>query len=239
MTRNLKALALAVGAVLSMSAVLASAAQAETGVLTAPQYPAIVTGEQAAGAVTFDIGPGPMKTVSCATADLDGTLFGPTDPVTLKPKYENCTAMPGFMPTTITTNGCDYTLGVSRPGTTGQPAGTGKLGAAIDCPAGQSIEIHIYENAFTHAANMALCTYDVLPQPAVPAGIYHNTPGPPKDVLATLQAGFTTRNTIGPVAVCGANPNEHLPVTLTGNYTLRGYEDMAGAEGAQIPLDIG
>lgn len=240
MTRNLKALALAVGAVLSMSAVLASAAQAETGVLTAPQYPAIVTGEQGpAGAVTFDIGPGPIKTVSCATSDLDGTLFGPTDPVTLKPTYVNCTSMPGFMPTTITTNGCDYTVGVSRPGTTGQPMTTGKLGAAIDCPAGQTIEIHIYENAFMHAANISLCTYDVLPQPAVPAGIYHNTAGMPPDVLATVKAGFTTRNTIGPAAVCGANANEHLPVTLTGQYTLRGYEDIGGAEGQQIPLDVG
>jgi hypothetical protein len=240
MTRNLKVLALAVGAVLSMSAVLAAAAQAETGVLTAPQYPAIVTGEQAAGMVTFDIGPAPaIRTVSCATSDLNGTLVGPTDPVTLKPAYANCTSMPGFLPATITTNGCDYTVGVSRPGTTGQPAGTGKLGAAIDCPAGQTIEIHIYENAFMHAANVSLCTYDVLPQPGVPAGIYHNTPGPPKDVLATFQASFTTRNTIGPAAACGANVNEHLPVTLTGHYTFRGYEDQGGAEGAQIPLDIG
>jgi len=241
MTRNLKALALALSAVLSLSAVLAAAAQAETGVLTAPQYPALVTGEQGpAGAVTFDIGPGPMKTVSCATSDLDATLFGPTDPVTFKPTYNNCTAMPGFMPVTITTNGCDYTVGVSRPGTTGQPATTGKLGAAIDCPVGQSIEIHIYENAFMHAANVSLCTYDVLPQPAVPAGIYHNTPGAvPPDVLATVQASFTTRNTIGPAAVCGANANEHLPVTLTGQYTLRGYEDIGGFEGAQIPLDVG
>jgi hypothetical protein len=239
MVRNFKALALAVGAVLSMSAVLASAAQAETGVLTAPQYPAIVTGEQAAGMVTWDIGPGPIKTVSCATSDLNATLFGPTDPVTFKPTYANCTSEPGFLPATVTTNGCDYTVGVSRPGTTNQPPTTGKLGAAIDCPAGQTIEIHIYENAFMHAANVSLCTYDILPQPAVPAGIYHNTPGPPKDVLATFHASFTTRNTIGPAAVCGANVNEHLPVTLTGNYTLRGYEDIGGAEGAQIPLDVG
>ena len=240
MTRNLKALALAVGAVLSMSAVLAAAAQAETGVLTAPQYPAIVTGEQAAGAVAFDIGPGPVKSVSCATSDLDATLFGPTDPVTFKPTYTNCTAMPGFMPATVTTNACDYTFGVSRPNTTGEPMTTGKLKIAIDCPAGQSIEIHIYENAFMHAANVSLCTYDVLPQAPVPAGIYHNNPGPPKDVVATVAATFTTRSTIGPAAVCGANANEHLPTTLTGPYTWRAFEDLDnGVEGAQIPLDVG
>jgi hypothetical protein len=238
MTRNLKALALAVGAVLSMSAVLAAAAQAETGVLTAPAYPTIVTGEQEPG-VTFDIGPAAMTTVSCATSDLSATLFGPTDPVTFKPTYGGCTAMPGFKPATVTVNNCDYTVGVSRPGTTGQPMTTGKLGAAIDCPAGQTIEIHIYENAFMHAAGVATCTYDVLPQPGVPAGIYHNAPGNPPDVRATVQASFTTRNTIGPAGLCGANANEHLPVTLTGVYTLKAFNDFGGVEGPQIPLDVG
>jgi hypothetical protein len=238
MTRNLKALALAVGAVLSMSAVLASAAQAETGVLTAPQYPAIVTGGQELG-ITFDIGPAAMTTVSCGTSDLSATLFGPTDPVTFKPIYGGCTAMPGFRPVTITLNNCDYTFGVSRPGTTGQGPNTGKLQAGIDCPAGQTIEIHIYENAATHAAGIATCTYDVLPQPAVPAGIYHNAPGNPPDVRATVQASFTTRNTIGPAGLCGANANEHLPVTLTGIYTLKAFEDLGMVEGAQIPLDVG
>jgi hypothetical protein len=237
MTRNLKALALAVVAVLSMSAVLASAAQAETGVMTAPVYPTIVTGEQEPG-ITFDIGPAAMTTVSCATADLNATLFGPTDPVTFKPVYGGCTAMPGFRPVTITLNGCDYTFGVSRPGTTGQPLTTGKLAAAIDCPAGQTIEIHIYENAAMHAAGVAACTYDVLPQPGVPAGIYHNG-GNPADVRATVNASFTTRNTIGPAGLCGANANEHLPVTMTGVYTMKAYEDFGGVEGPQIPLDIG
>lgn len=238
MTRKLKALGLALGAVLAMGVVLASAAQAETGVVTAAQYPAIVTAEQEPG-VTFDIGPGPFKTVSCATSDLDATLFGPSDPVTFKPTYNGCTAMPGFMPVTVTTNGCDYTVGVSRPGTTGQPMTTGQLGAAIDCPAGQTIEIHIYQNGAMHAAGFATCTYDVLPQPAVPAGVYHNVPGNPPDVRATVQATFTTRNTIGPAAICGAEANQHLPVTLTGVYTVRAFEDLGGFEGQQIPLDVG
>jgi hypothetical protein len=68
------------------------------------------------------------------------------------------------MPVTVTLNGCDYSFGVSQPGTTQQPAGTGKLEASIICPAGQMIQIHVYENAFTHAANMPLCTYDIAGQ---------------------------------------------------------------------------
>jgi hypothetical protein len=240
MIRNFKVLALAVGAVLSMSAVLASGAQAETGVLTAAQYPAIVTGQKVNEGPVFDIGVGPLRTVVCPTADLDGTLVGPIDPVTLAPTYVGCFSEPGGLPMTITTNGCDYTFGVTRPGSTGDPAGTGKLTAAIDCPAGQQIEIHIYENAAKHAEGISLCTYDIGAQAAVPAGFYHNRNGMPKDVEATVEAKFTAKSTIGPAMVCGGNMvNQHLPITLTGIYTLRAFEDFGAFEGQQIGLDVG
>ncbi len=240
MTRNLKALGLAVGAMLVMSAALASAAQAETGVLTAQKYPAIVTGQKTNAVPVFDIGAGPIRTVVCPTADLDGTLLGPTDPVTFTPTYTGCVSEPGGLPMTITMNGCDYTVGFTRPGSTGDPPETGKLTASIDCPEGQKIEIHIYENAAAHAANVSLCTYDIGPQAAVPAGVYHNRQGNPGDVEATVEAKFTSLRTVGPQMLCGGPPpNQHLPITLTGNYTLRAFDDFGGIEGAQIPLDVG
>ncbi len=239
MTHRLKALGLAVVAVLSMSAVLASAAQAETGVLTPQVPPAIVTGEQLGGGITFDIGAAPLKTVSCGTSDLDATLFGPMDPVTFTPTYEGCTSLPGFQPVTVTTNGCDYTLGFTRPGSTNDPPGTGKLTAGIDCPVGQQIEIHIYENAVKHAENVSLCTYDIGPQAPVPAGTYHARMGPPADIEATIEARFTAKSTI-PLGGCGGMlPNQHLPITLTGTYTLRAYQDFGGLEGAPIGLHVG
>ncbi len=240
MTRILKSLGLAFGAVLAMSAVLASAAQAETGFLTAQQFPAIVTGEQQGGA-TFDIGEPPFRNVTCASSKLDATLFGPTDPVTFTPTYANCASDPGFTPVTITMNGCDYTVGFTRPGTTGTPFTTGTMQAWINCPVGQQIEIHVYLDAFSHAANVSTCTYDIKPQAPVPAGIYHNTFGAIPDVDATVNAKFTATSTIGAGgAICGGDPvTQHLPITLTGNYTLRGFQDFAGMEGAQIPLDVG
>jgi hypothetical protein len=238
MSRILKTLGLAMAAVAALVAVMAPAAQAETGILTAQQYPAIVTGQQLGG-VTFDIGA--VRNASCAS-NLDGTLFGPIDPVTLQPTYNGCISQPGNTPATVTTNGCDYTVGFSRPGTTGQPATTGLMHAWINCPAGQQIEIHVYENAAQHAANVSTCTYDIGPQGPVPAGIYHNTfEGGIPDVDATINAKFTARSTIGAGgAVCGGDPiTQHLPITLTGNYTLRGFQDFNGVEGAQIPLDVG
>jgi hypothetical protein len=241
MTRLIKTLGLAISAVAALVAVMAPAAQAETGVLTTAGFPSIVTGEKINPAPAFIVGG--VRTVSCATADLDATLFGPTDPVTFRPTYEGCSSEPGFTPVTVTLNGCDYVIGFGKPGTTNQPASTGTMHAWVNCPAGQVIEIHVYENAFAHAANVSTCTYDIGPQGPVPAGIYHNTAhaGMVPDVAATISAKFTARSTIGAGGViCGGDPvTEHLPITVSGNYTLRGFQDFGGVEGAQIPIDVG
>lgn len=242
--RKIKALGLAMVAMAALVAVAAPVAQAETGSLTAAGFPSIVTGNQAPG-VTFDIGAGPIRTVSCGTSDLETTFAGPgADPVTFRPNYQNCISEPGGMtPVTVTMNGCDYSIGFGKPGTTGQQQGTGTMHAWVNCPAGQQIEIHVYANAFAHAANMSTCTYDIGPQGQVPAGIYHNTAhvGMPSDVKATVNATFTATSTIGAGgAICGGNPmNQHLPITLTGEYTMRAFVDAGGVEGGQFPLHVG
>lgn len=242
--RKLKALGLAMASLAALLALTAPVAQAETGSLTAAGFPSIITGQQAPG-VTFDVGAGPIRTVSCATSDLEATLpFIAADPVTLRPNYQGCTSEPGGMtPVTVTMNECDYSIGFGKPGTTGQQQGTGTMHAWVNCPAGQQIEIHVYANAFAHAANMSTCTYDIGPQGQVPAGIYHNTAhvGMPSDVKATVNATFTATSTIGAGgAICGGNPaTQHLPITLTGEYTMRAFVDAGGVEGGQFPLHVG
>jgi hypothetical protein len=244
MTRMLKTLGLMMAVAAATVAVMAPAAQAETGALTSPVFPVFVTGPQGGGGPTFDIGNGPLRTVNCE-AKLEATLVGPTDPVTFTPKYNNCTSEPGGVtPVTVTMNGCDYLVGFSKPGTTGPAAPTGLMHAWIQCPAGQQIQIHVYENEFAHMANVSTCTYDIAPQGQVPAGVYHNqaAAGMIPDVLATVRAQFTARSTIGfGGAVCGGDPNtQHLPITLTGNYTLRAFQDLGGGnEGGQVPLHVG
>jgi hypothetical protein len=243
MTRILKSIGVAMGAVLVMSAVMAAAAQAETGQLTSPVVPANVTGEQLGGGATFDIGAPPFRDVTCGTSKLDATIVGPTDPVTFTPTYENCTSEPGITPVTITRNGCDYTIGFTKPGTTNTPPTTGTMHAWVNCPPGQQIEIHVYQDPFMHAANVSTCTYDIGPQGPVPAGIYHNTFGAIPDVDATVNARFTATSTIGAGGVvCGGDPvTQHLPITLTGNYTLQGFQDFGPGmpHGFQVPLDVG
>src|ERR1700749_3516515 len=114
MSRILKAFTLAMS-VMALFAISASAAHAATGALTATEYPAQITGEQGPGA-TFDIG---ARHVECATSALNATILGPTARVTFKPIYGGCISNPGALPVTITANGCDYLLRVSKPGTTG------------------------------------------------------------------------------------------------------------------------
>jgi hypothetical protein len=235
MTRLLKALGAAISA-LAMFAVLASAAYAETGELTAAEFPAIVTGEQVPG-LNFDLGVGAARTVECGISTLATTITGPTDPVTFKPAYANCISEPGGLPTTVKTNGCHYRVGVSRPGTTGvESATTGRMQFSLTCPVGQQIEIHVYETPAKHMANNPTCTYDIAPQGPVAGGIYHNLMA---DIMATVGANLNVFNTQGPIGNCGGNAFENIPGRLTGNYTLRGFQDMAGVEGALIPIDIG
>lgn len=244
MTRILKTLGLAMAAMAALVAMMAPAAQAETGALTTVGFPSIITGQKQGVNPAFDIGNGPIRTVSCGTADLEATLENfAVDPVTFKPLYENCTSEPGgATPVTVTMNGCHYTIGFGKPNTTQQPETTGTMRAAINCPAGQKIQIHVYENVFAHAMNVSTCTYDIGPQASVPAGIYHNTAGGGiPDVTATLSATFTATSTIGfGGAICGGNPEtEHLPITITGDYTMKAFVDAGGFEGGQWPLDVG
>jgi hypothetical protein len=237
MARILKALGAAACAVAALVAVMAPAAQAEPGQLIPNGFPAIVTGQQQNG-ITFDIGAGPLKTVTCES-QLDSTLEAAANPVTFRPTYANCVAEPEAMPTTVTLNDCDYRLGFSKPGTTGAAAATGTIQAAIACPDG-AIEIHVYEDAMAHAGNEPLCTYDIAPQGPVAGGVYHNTQGMPDYVTATVQAGFTAKSTIGPAMVCGGNMfNQHLPITLTGDYTMKAFEDINGVEGELVDLRVG
>jgi hypothetical protein len=234
MNRVLKMLGVAMSA-MAIFAVAASAAHAETGKLTAAEYPAILTGEIEPGGTDFAVG---SYSVQCSTSTTQGTIVGPVDPVTLVPTFANCVAQPGATPVTVTTNGCDFSFGVSKPGTTGITSPTtGTLQAWLNCPAGKWLEVHVYQSPSQHALNISTCTYDLGTQGPVPGGIYHNTNpvGAPPDVLMTIDATFNAINTIGPAGICGGEAGQVIPATVTGNYTIRAFKDLNGVEGAQIP----
>ena len=103
MTRNLKALGLAVVAVFAMSAVVASAASAQEGVLT-------VEGTQAIHAESSEHKfTSPAGTIECTKSTFAATVESGAASATITPSYTGtCTA--AGAPATVDTNGCHFVI---------------------------------------------------------------------------------------------------------------------------------
>ena len=100
MIRNLKALGLAVVAVLAMTALAAPASQAAS--FTAASYTATLEGEQlAAESHVFTLAGG--RTVTCTSAKFKGTLAAPSSTATITPTYSSCHAniLGAILPATV------------------------------------------------------------------------------------------------------------------------------------------
>jgi len=117
MIRNIKKLGLAMVAVLAMSALVASAAQA--GKVDVPST-ATLHGSQVEGSHTFTLTDNSNLTTKCTTATCTavGTVADGAETIEIHPEYSGCTAF-GIASTTITTTGCNYLfhIGANTSGT--------------------------------------------------------------------------------------------------------------------------
>jgi len=131
MIRNLKSLGLALVAVLAMSAMVASAAQAVPQ-YTGSAYPTTGTGSNTSGSETFTTEGG---TVQC-DSHFVGTLSAANSTLTVTPSYSNCTAF-GFINADVHENGCTYVFHASSK------LGTDHYSSTVDvvCPAGAQMVI--------------------------------------------------------------------------------------------------
>ena len=136
MTRNLKALGLALLAVFALSAVAASAASAANDVFTSSAAATDLTGHSEEPAFEIPEGAG----VKCETATYAGTVEGEeVEEVTVHPVYEgNCLTAETF-PTTVDTHGCDFIL-------TGDTDANGHASAHIACTSGKEITVTVFES---------------------------------------------------------------------------------------------
>jgi len=133
MSRNLKALGLALVAVLAMSALTAAGASAEAFKFKAEKTPTTLSGNQHGAPDVFTTDTG---SVSCNEAKYAGEQVGTeVTQVTVTPTYSECTAF-GLFNVPIDTNGCQYKFTVDT-----------KVGATYEgkvdvvCPAGQVIKV--------------------------------------------------------------------------------------------------
>jgi hypothetical protein len=160
--RNAKTLGLALLAMLSMSAVTAMSASADT--LTAGGYPAVLTGAVDEGFKdTFTTTYG---AVSCPEPKYDATITGPVTTagsVSVTPTYPHVGCLSNGVPMTIDMNGCTYQFKAlaSTNGTVN-----------LVCPAEKEVTVTVT------AAGVLKCTLHVKPQTDIKGTIkYTNVAG--------------------------------------------------------------
>jgi hypothetical protein len=210
MMRNLKALGLALVAVFAMSAVAASAAQAEHK-FTSESTTTYLLGEQKTKNVFTTSG----GTVECTGAKFEGGPFSGTElkSVTIHPTYTGCTAF--GLNATVETTGCNYII---------EAAGKEEMGTAkVECEEGKLIRIKPLG-----------CEVTVGPQtPTTPTVSFTNeSTGKTADVLVTAEVGGITYTSSGfPCGPSGTNG------TYTGSVTTKGYSDSAHKTQVGIKFD--
>jgi hypothetical protein len=224
MTRNLKALGLALVAVFAFASVAASSALAATDHFTTEHTPTIITGAQVGTAADnlFSI-KSFNEPINCAGATFGGTVTGTSNTeVTVHPTYNNCTtANLGTM--TVDTTGCNYILkSVTDAFTNTSGAVEGEKGTvSLECEAGKSIKLTLSLGCtitMTAAANQNLL------------GVKYTNEGSgsTKDVKidVTIDHIAYTSNFTCQLAGMTASDNDAY---LTETVTVKGYTDNAAS----------
>ncbi len=220
MTRNLKALGLALAAVLTMSAMVASAASAQQGKLTSDGPVTLEmteTGSPSGGANLFTTF---GEKVECPGQTHTGHKFNvtPHQPIesgsttitlTLGFKLGVCFVGTGGLPTTWAMNGCDYVLHI---GTT-VAANEYALTTDIVCPAGKHIQLEEFNK---HPGGIRLCTFTIKPQNGIAgARVITTSASDDLDINGTFGGIHVERS-----GLCGsattASGEFHIDVTARG-----------------------
>jgi hypothetical protein len=230
MTRNLKALGLALVAVFAMSAMAASAAQAEgvSELTPANNQHVIITGEQIGKmSILFATG----LEMTCESVKFDSTITGNSTTLTETPTYSGCHSALGSI--TITMNGCDYLIH-------GQLTNGGAYPVSTDivCPTVEgvekTIELHIYGDAGHTTLN---CTLTIKGQTGKTTTTITNVAGTPDDIkLETHLASIEMTSHQG---ACGKK-TQWESLALNGSVTMKAYTTIGTpeTENSQVNLTV-
>jgi hypothetical protein len=186
MIRNLKALGLALVAVLAMSAMAASAAQAETADFSAAEYPAHIDGVTD-GFNTFEMGGLKLTCEAKGTAELKEE----SSELTATVEYHTChvVVLGVTFPITVDMNECHYlfTAGTYAPTET-NGAGAAHGTVHITCPEKKQIEITVFKAGGAHTPENIRCTIDVAAQTPTEGSIDYFNETTESVMAVTLQA---------------------------------------------------
>jgi hypothetical protein len=220
MNHKLKALGLALIAVLAMSAVAASTASAKPVIGVAGVASGTVTGE---GNNDVFTGGG---TVTCNHVTYEGTFTSPSTTLRVTPSWTGCTAF-GFT-AHVTETGCDYLFHLTtqhHPGTN-PPSFTAQ--ATLDCPTPETGHVIITVTSFGNS----ICTVTFGDQD-VPGDVTVTNAGGATtmdvNVHGTLE-GLKYRITTDHSFACPAVGEYSNGLYHANGATLRAYKDTAHKE---------
>jgi hypothetical protein len=197
-----------------MTAVLASAAQAEIKVTTGAS-PAWLTGSQVGSHLFTVENGGPI--LSCGVANFTATAKNGEKEITVVPTYANCVAEIGVehLIATVTMNDCDYFFHGGAALANGE--------VDVKCPAGKVIEVHIYKKE-PHIAENELCTLTIAEQLNKVGNSFANEAGEKNKV--TVTSSVTVNVTRDGSLLCGKAANTAV---YSGKTLLEAREDKGGA----------
>jgi hypothetical protein len=226
MTRNLKALGLALVTAFAMSAVLAAGAQAN-GTLSVDVGgggSANLTGEQIShNGVTHHSFNTFFGSETCTSRTFEGTTTQGNTELTIEPTSSGCTV--NGKPATTTMNGCDYEFKGGNATHEPNKAQDHFVESTMrfNCPPGvNGAEFHIYSDA---GHINTICTYTILEfavnQFKGENTWINNTSASPDDIELTTTVIFSVQRTVGPFIECGS---VNQTSTYTGATTYRAYK---------------
>lgn len=214
MTRNLKALGLALVAAFALSAVVSSAASAEPFAFHSEIQHTTLTGAgEGSSSFTFDAG-----TAKCSTAKYEGTMLSEeSTSLTLAPAFESCTI--AGVKADVSMNGCQFVLTASA-----KEGGIYKGTMGISCGEGKSMTILVT------LLGVTVCTIDIPAQTLSGVTFSEVSEG---DVKATASvSGITYSQTPKEGSFCSKVENK-------ANGTYSGVAVIAGSLGeAQVNVGM-
>lgn len=233
MTRNLKALGLALVAVFALSAVASAAAQAESKFMAA-EYPVTIHGSQTTKHI-FKYG---GNEVTCENAEFNGSATAASSEIEIEPAYTNChvNVLGSILPATVT-------IGTPPAGkkcylfkiTGTDPTDPTNLDKAVGTVTIQcEFIIHIYASAKEHEeGKTSLCTLAVsAPQgPFTGVTFENNTATGHVNVNASISGIAVTRTGS---TLCGAASGT---ATYTGNTAMEGKNSLGNADAITVEME--
>lgn len=233
MTRNLKALGLALIAVCAMSGLAASAAQAEftfTGWegTESNHVHTILSGSQTtAFGDKFRVTTGKLA-LECEKATASGTLtVGDQATVTATPAFTNCKG--GGAPVTVNTTTCDYVFHITAKVTADEYKGT----VDVKCTTPKdTIHVSVYTDA-SHTSTV--CEYTIEEQEGISGITYTNIT--PEKGLKYVEIDIAAHNIKTEVTKGGILCGESTGVTATES-VFEGSDKVTGVNTLGEPVNV-